>query len=399
MVLRKLILLGLIWPAWLLAHTNKIHSSDEALANSKLQIGLLFSASAYSSEAQDAQGLWRIPGLLMGGDALPNQQGAQLDAASLWARYQWQEQSALHAAIGTHAGHTDLSLENLYLDYQPANLEQISTAVGLMDASFSPSASSHPSARKFAETSLLADALWGGSIHDLALRLDWQVHPKLKFGLELRDGDFFPASKGEGAQVLFAQTEQTWQSLSFKAGVWGLKATAVQRGNDRYQAGHSHSTTGFTPPDVRFTGDSDLAGIWLTSTAAIHAKWQAGFDYEAVQAKSMGQLTENNYQAAYQADHLAYTLTPSLQYGAWNLSYRFEKLSLDNHLQGSGAVVLAQDANLMNSAQPQRQTLQLAWQANKNLHWRAAYTQDDTVANQDKRFSVGLVWEQSVYQY
>ncbi|TXH69149.1 MAG: hypothetical protein E6Q83_10365 [Thiothrix sp.] len=395
--MRRLLLSSLLWPTCLLAHSNEPQDSSALKPRPQLQIGALFSASTYSSQAKDVHGLWRIPGLLMGGEALPNAKGAQLDDAHLWARYQWQPNTTVHAAIGRHAGHTELSVENLYLDYQPPSLKKLNLAAGLVDAKFSPNASSHPSTRELAETSLLAQAFWGDSIHDLGLQLDWQVHPQLKLGMELYDGDFFPASKGEGVQVLFAQTAQSWRQWQFKAGVWGLQAKALERADERYQVGHSHGSA-YTPPDIRFSGDSALAGVWLESSLALSEKLQAHVDYEAVQAKTIGSLSETNYRAHYQAEHLGYAFNPSLAYGAWKLSYRFEKLSLDNRLTGAGAEVLAQDANLLNSRQPQRQTLQLAWQAHKNLRLRAAYTQDETLPKVDERFSVGLVWQQVLHE-
>lgn len=391
-LMRPLLFLSLLWPTGVLAHAGEAHDRTEL--KPQLQIGTMFSMSAYSATAADANGLWRIPGLLMGGDALPNEQGTQVDDAQVWARYQWLPTTAVQASVGTHAGHAELSIENLYLDYQPANFAQLELSAGLMDASFSPNASSH----HLIETSLLAEAFWGGSIHDLAVSAVWQVTSKLRWGLELREGDFFPATQGEGAQLVFAQTEQEWQQLKLKAGIWGMQAQAVQRSDERYQAGHSHGTNSFTPADVRFSGDSELVGIWLASSLPLSTALQAGLDYELVQAKADGDLSESNYQAAYQAKHLGYAFTPSLQAGAWNLSYRFEKLSLDNRLSGSGAAVLAQEANLLNSEQAQRQTLQLAWQTNKNLGWRLAYTQDETLPKTDERFSVGLVWQQSLYE-
>ena len=329
---------------------------------------------------------------------MPVEQGAQLDDASLWARYQWLPNSAVHASIGSHSGHSELALESLYLDYRPASVPTVEVSAGLMDASFSPNASSHPSGRDFAETSLLAAAFWGGSIHDLALTTTWQAHPQLKLGLELRDGDFFPASKGEGAQVLFVETNQQWHQLQLNAGAWGLQAKAGQRADERYQAGHTHGTSSFTPPDIRFTGDSQLAGIWLGASLPLTASLVASLDYEAVRAKSDGQLTEANYAAAYQAEHLGYAFTPSLKSGDFSLSYRFEKLSLDNRLSGAGATVLATEGNLINPEHPQRQVLQLDWQANKSLRWRAAYTKDETLPQADDRFSVGIVWQEVLYQ-
>lgn len=59
-----------------------------------------------------------------------------------------------------------------------------------------------------------------------------------------------------------------------------------------------------------------------------------------MRAKSDGQLTEANYAAAYQAEHLGYAFTPSLKSGDFSLSYRLV-LSLDNRLSGAGATVLA----------------------------------------------------------
>lgn len=398
-VIRACMLISLVaYPSWLLAHSSELHSENEAQPVAKLQVGAMFSASAYSAAATDANGLWRIPGLLMGGDALPVEQGAQLDDASLWARYQWLPNSAVHASIGSHAGHSELALESLYLDYQPERFPAVEVSLGLMDAGFSPNASSHPSGRNFAETSLLAVAFWGGSIHDLALATTWQAHLRLKLGLELRDGDFFPASKGEGAQVLFAQTEQEWKQLQLKAGAWGMQAQAVQRADERYQAGHTHGTSSFTPPDVRFTGDSQLAGAWLGASLPLTELLAASLDYEAVRAKSDGQLTEANYTATYQAEHLGYAITPGLKWGDISLSYRFEKLSVDNRLSGAGAAVLATEANLINPEHPQRQVLQLDWQANKSLRWRVAYTKDKTLPQAADRFSVGLVWQQVFYQ-
>jgi len=82
-IMRRLILSSLLWPAGLLAHSGETHDNPELEPTAQLQIGTMFSATAYSAQATDANGLWRIPGLLMGGEALPNAKGAQVDDAHL----------------------------------------------------------------------------------------------------------------------------------------------------------------------------------------------------------------------------------------------------------------------------------------------------------------------------
>lgn len=54
--------------------------------------------------------------------------------------------------------------------------------------------------------------------------------------------------------------------------------------------------------------------------------------------------------------------------------------------------------NLNTERNPNRQTLQLKWQANKTTAVRAAYTKDNSLPEESDRFSVGLVWKDILYQ-
>lgn len=87
----------------------------------------------------------------------------------------------------------------------------------------------------------------------------------------------FQRLKGEGAQVLFAETNQQWHQLQLNAGAWGLQAKAGQRADERYQAGHTHGTSSFTPR-YPFYRDSQLAGIWLGASLPLTASLVASLN-------------------------------------------------------------------------------------------------------------------------
>ena len=101
--------------------------------------------------------------------------------------------------------------------------------------------------------------------------------------------------------------------------------------------------------------------------------------YEAAQTQSSGKLFDATHQAQYDSDHLAYAVTPRVTYGKLQLSYRLEKLSLENKLTGNCAQILAEEANLITDANPKRQTVQANWQISKNVAGRVAYIKDNTL--------------------
>lgn len=396
MRIRLGISLGLL-PSLVFAHSN-IHDAMQGDA----QVGAAASLSYYSEDSAASDGTWRMAGNLMGGHALPVEKGAGLADAILWGRYKLSPEWQIHAKLAMHDegdSSRSLSVDNLLLSRTHLLNQPVDLELGLMDATFSPSASSHPSLSRFAERPLMADAFWGGSIHDTGLRLTWKPLEKLSFVTELWSGDFFPATKGDYAQSLLVQTQQQWGQWSLKAGVWGLHSAANERPDDRYSAGHSHSNNTTTFPDVRFTGDTDLAGAWLALDLPKWKQWSPSLHYEYAQSSSEGSLINRDQarQAQYRSAHKAMSLIPSLSVGKHELSYRYERLSLNNELEGAGAGLLATDANLVNTHRPQRQTLQWKWDWHKNIATRVAYTKDQVLTPETERWMVDLIWQQKLY--
>ncbi|EIJ35478.1 hypothetical protein [Thiothrix nivea] len=370
--------------------TNDSHST----------IGAAASITWNSRGAADSNGLWRIPGVMMGGHALPAEKGSTVDDAILWGSHRLGEQTRVSAKVGVHNdGTTQVELESLALDYTPATHKPVTVSAGLLEPAFSHAAHHHPSLDTFADSTLLADAFWGRSIHDTGVRLAGKPTSNSEIGVEVWNGDFFPATSGEGAQDVYAKLSHERAGWNMEGGVWAMQTDAVKRSDDRYfSTDHSHTPSGVTLTDVRFTGNTQMAGSWFNITAPKQHGIEAALRYEAAQAQSSGTLSDTTRQAAYDSDHLAYAVTPSVSYGKLQLSYRLEKLSLENKLSGNGAQVLADEANLVNDANPKRQTLQLNWQINRNVAARAAYIKDDTLTTSDNRVSVGLTWQDTLYE-
>ncbi len=380
------------------AHEQEQHHSADG--SKKLTIQAAVSTTWNSKTAADSNDLWRIPGTLMGGHALPASKGGKIDDAAIWANYQANQRTSLHAAIGTHNdGSTQAELENLSIEHQINIRKPLTISAGVIEPEFSPSAHHHASTDTFADASLVADAFWGRSIHDKGVRITSKLQPNVEVGAEIWNGDFFPAKSGDGAQDLYVKWQHIHNDWHLVAGAWVLQAQANQRSDDRYfDSGHSHATaTASLPVDVKFTGDTQMAGSWLSMNAPERYGIRSQLRYEAVQTQSDGQLADTTHSADYDSDHLAFAVTPSINFRNYQLSYRYEKLSLENHLSGNGAQVLAEEANLITNANPKRQTLQVNWQATKSLGLRLAYIQDHTLAESDQRVSIGLTWHDKLY--
>lgn len=365
----------------------------------------LWSAASFtwnSNGAVDNNQYWRIPGLMMGGDAMPVEQGFTLDDALLGGHYNLTDTLKVTAKIGTHAGHGDghnaINLENLFVHYQAVPTFGIS--LGQMEASFSPTASYHASLQTMAEAPLVADAFWGRSFHDVGVRAVWQPSPHWTLGVEAWDGQSFPATAGQkgGVQDVYLQFVQHWQDWHFQAGLWGMRAQAYQRGDDRYSAGHSHgSDFNPLPTDVRFTGDTTLAGLWVKLMSPTWQAWQIQLIGEWVNSQSDGELFDTTREADYTNDNNGFYVMPSLIWRAHEFSYRYEMLSLNNTVKGAAAEVLAEEANLINDKNPSRQTLQWRWQMSQDFAARVAYVYDDTMPKASERYSIGIVWQSLLF--
>ena len=379
------------------------HGSAAELDVGKFQVGVAASLSYYSKGTVDKNEYWRIPGLMMGGEATPTVKGFAIDDAVLWGNYKLNDHIRAYGKLGVHGGSEShgsvIELENLYLKYKPFDEKTLSISAGVMGAEFSPLANHHASQSTFSEASLLADAFLGRGGHDGGLRLRWNPTVDLTLGAEIWDGGTFPGTSSEGTQDIYLKYNTFVKDWMLHTGVWALKAKADQRGDERYSDGHNHGTE-FSPlpADIRFSGNTEMAGAWFALKSPQYRGARIVLQYEALKSESKGEIFDTTRKADYKNDNLGYSLETSLNYSEYQLSYRYEKLSLENQIDGTAAEFLAANANLNTDKNPNRQTLQLKWQANKNIALRAAYTKDNSLAEESERYSVGLVWRDVLLQ-
>jgi hypothetical protein len=89
-----------------------------------------------------------------------------------------------------------------------------------------------------------------------------------------------------------------------------------------------------------------------------------------------------------------------LDYKKIQVSYRTERLDLNNTVTGSGADIVATEANLKNSRSPKRDTVQASWRLTPSLSTSVAYTRDKTLTEKgESRMSVGLQWHDVLYKH
>jgi hypothetical protein len=387
--------------SYLFVGTAHGHSIPTAIGEPVIDAAL--AVTVRSAGAVDYDDYWRIPGVMMGGHAWPAEQGMALDELSLSAGYRHDDNLFVVMTVSQHGSqeaHGGPEIEHAWVGYVCCGETGPWVAeAGRMSAAFSPSASEHSSQRIFADANLANDAFLGRHFHDEGLRL-WRHDPAgFSAGMELWRGRAFPATADEqgGALDLFASWHHRGERISFSAGGWSLFARATRREDHRYSEGHSHGGPGNTPPpDVRFSGDSLLHGVhgnlsWRTDAGTV-----IGLRMEWMTVRADGTLSDATRQAELEGRYQGVTLQPELHHGRHTLAARAEQLILENHVRGTAALPLAEDANLITSRDPWRLGLGWRWQWREPLAIRADILRDASLNQDGDRFSIGLVWKQTL---
>jgi hypothetical protein len=390
-----LLVLLLVSSANIFAHNIPTHIAEP-------QMNVSLAVTARSDGAVSSDEYWRIPGVMMGGHAWPAQQGMSLDDLSLSLGYRIDENFFAVIKAAQHEGHDGPSIEHAWVGYVCCNtVGPLVIEAGLMSAAFTPSVSEHSSERIFSDASLPADAFLGRHFHDQGIRL-WRHSPKgLSYGVELWQGEAFPASADEdgGAADIFASLHQQHGRLTLQTGAWALFARANQRADHRYSEGHSHGAIGAVPPpDIRFSGDSLLSGIHALIGWQVRPDIRAGLRMEWMQVQADGNIEDATRRASIDSVYSGITVQPEISFGRHALALRAEQLVLDNNISGAAALPLSQDANLINQRNPWRMGLGWRWQWRDALALRADLSHDATLGEGENRVAVGLVWQQSLSQ-
>ncbi|MDP2226700.1 MAG: hypothetical protein Q8J78_04410 [Moraxellaceae bacterium] len=351
-----------------------------------------------SEAAANTAQAWQIPGLLMGGHALPAERGPGLDQAILTLTHH--RDDGLYALLkaGSHDG-GDFGLEHAYAGWRSSG-ESTGFAVegGRMSPMFSPLLHDHPAERLYAESSLLADAFWGRHLEDNGLRLLARLPADIRLGIESWQGNAFPATPGETLHDVFGDITFATGGVTLTAGFFALEASAVNRTDNRYDSGHSHGGTTITVPDVRYTGDTRIGGV------NGRLQWQLT-DQQTLRLRSewMQQDVDGNIRESTRLAHLAGThrgMSHAFEFkaGRHEIGLRYDSLSLSNTVSGSGAAVLAPLAGLTTTGNnPQKLNVAYARQILPGLKTRIEWVQDDSTGQRHERWLLGFVWQEQLW--
>ena len=344
---------------------------------------------------------WRVPGALMGGHALPKEQGLEVDEVLLTFGHRFDHDMYVILGVAGHGGgeHQDIEVEHALLGYQCCGHERpLLAEIGRSKPAFSPELARHDHQRHFSERPLAVDVFFGGHVHDEMARLWWHQPQGFSAGVELLRGSAFPATPGQGGGAGSIFVSQYWQtdSVTVTAGAWSFFARADQRPDARYQDGHSHGPASLQPPpDVRFSGDTTLHGFHLDLNWAFLPGWHMGLNGEWMAMRADGQISEANRRADIDSTHQGYWLQPSIGRGNHTVALRYDHLQLDNHIRGAAASSLAEDAGLINPGEdPTRLTLGWRWQARQHVALRLEASRDESTLERRQRINLGVVWQQ-----
>ncbi len=365
-----------------------------------------------SDNAIDDGESWQIPGIMLGGEAFPAEQGARLDDSQLNGVFHVSDDYFAEAKISAHQhdSETEFELESLYFSAQlPANnlaslLSQPrwSFAIGKMTSLATATASHHASTSLYSEAPLLADVFFGRHFTDIGGRAEliWDTH---RWGLEAWDGDSFPATSGAGGASTYMHFNQEVGEVQLRTGGWMMMGKAEQRRNGRYESDH-HLDSGTTEqPDLSFSGDTLMTGAFaevgidvsgLLLTAAV----------EWIRADIEGELQDPVSSAQLDSQVEGTRLLFGVAWQQHRLSAQYERLSSDNDFRDT-SLTFVQQAGLYNDGfEPEKLSLAWLWSFHEDFALRAEWVADDSLpatagsneTTSHNRWVIGLVWQRKL---
>ena len=338
---------------------------------------------------------------MMGGEAYPYDKGITMDDASLRATWRINESQFVRSSLSahSHSGSYDVQLEKLLIGHRLEDGDQAWVfKAGLMNSDITPSANWHSSTDSFTESPLLADAFFGRHSTDTGLSANYLTN-HWNSGIAIWNGNAWPATAGQGSASIFSRFSQDYSGINVESGLWISLSNAELRADDRYVDGHNHggSLTTATPADIRFSGDTTMAGLYANLLIPITPSLNSGLSIEMINSKSNGDLIDVSRQAQYETDHLGYAIQASLTMRSHTLLLRHEKLLLDNYLDGIAAPFLAEDAGLVSEHEPERLTIGWEWYLSRQLTFKMEWIDDKTIVDSSERFAIGLSYNQTLW--
>ncbi|MBX2859160.1 MAG: hypothetical protein KTR17_10890 [Cellvibrionaceae bacterium] len=335
-----------------------------------------------------------IPGALLGGEALPDHKGATADELQLAGVLATDSNYYVIANLSAHRRETP-DIENLYLVAPNISyLANINLEVGQLTTEVSEIANWHAPQSDFSEASLLADIFFGRHFSDVGLRLS-RTFSALHLGVEVFNGESWPASTGQGSASLFAQWQFNFNLGQFNFNTWGMQSQAKNRSDTRYSGGHSHGGTIVTSPSTNYFFDGETNSFGALSELNVNlGEFNVVAQFEWIRAQSEGELFSVSQRSLYENDYEGYRVHFSVARNKHRLSVRHEQVALLNNFLSPVASLFPQEANLVNNTfEPTKTIVAWSYQLNSDVRLRLEGLSEKTVSeHSEDKFNLGIVW-------
>lgn len=345
---------------------------------------------------------WMVPGILLGGEAIPRQQGAKIDDAQLIGKLVLQQQVSFHGKVGfhQHASDSELALEELWFKkaYQ-LNHSQLDFEIGLMATDTTTTANHDAGQSLFMTKPLLALTFFGGHHKDTGLKSKYYWR-NVQVGLELWNGDSWPYTSAEGSQALYLGYQNTFFSVQTKTNLWYSHGTASQRQDLRYSTSHNHSssiTSAANMPESYFSGDIDMVGGVITLARSVSSDLSLLGEMEVLQSRQLGQLSDTSQSANIELHQTGIRTLVGVEWRNHSVAIQYEMLVVDNHFANTTSAFIDQQGVYNKNFEPKQTTFAYNWRWQNSVTFRLETLYDQTRDDKAQHvWSVGFTWQHNL---
>ncbi|MBU2870693.1 hypothetical protein [Colwellia sp. E2M01] len=391
------------------------HQKVSMFENNSLKV--LAAATYRNNSIVENDAVWQPDGFLVGGEALPAEKGVSLDDVQLQGYLNIDNDYYVAAKLSSHShgGENNLELENLWMGTEFTLFNQMFLLEGgKMATAVTDTLNYHASMDIFDQAPLSADVFFGRHFNDIGIRLALveganttpqktqqmpvdQIDTSYKVGLEIFNGDNFPASAGEGSVSAFSHFDLSYQAFHTSAKLWVMYSKAEQRADDRYSDSHNHGITVDDIVESYFTGDTITTGLYLD--ASWHTEnWLLKGEFEWMQTQIDGQVFSSTQSAFMDATDNAYRLATSLKRKQHSLHVQYEILSAENKFSQTTQTFIDQVGLNNDGFEPSRLSVAWLYAFHDNFVLRTQWMKDES--NEQSQIndvlSVGVQWQYDI---
>ncbi|NRA82477.1 MAG: hypothetical protein HRU22_01415 [Gammaproteobacteria bacterium] len=360
---------------------------------------ILDTAITYKSqENSNINQVWKISGAMLGQEANRIGKGINIDQASLYGKKHLNDSYWLVSQVSahSHSGETKLDLEQLYLQFSPTiSGHEFTTQLGKIATNTTPLANFHSANNDFSEASLLSDVFFGRHSQDLGISVRTK-YQQFSLGLELLNGDNWPASQGEMAAGVYAKYGQHIGQFYVDVNIWGQSNKANLRNDARLNSNH-HSSSLVKQINYYFTGDTVQYGV--DAKLGYQADdWQTSLGLNVINADISGKVSDLTQSAHMESTIIGTQVVWQWAFSDYQLAVGYDLLKIDNTFSQISSKLLLEDAGLLvSNFNPNKIAASLQYELNPELKFRLEWIKEQTKPNQiDTRIGVGVIWHYSL---